>query len=108
MLPLPKWPLCTRNWQIFTLKFWNTWPTHLIWHLWTTISFLTSRNVSSTEATLAVDGWIAAQPIFWGWVIETVAGCFLYEAKYLSASPLPNSYTFSYKDWTPPPPPSTS
>jgi hypothetical protein len=21
MLPLPKWPLCTRNWQIFTLKF---------------------------------------------------------------------------------------
>jgi hypothetical protein len=24
-LPI-RWPLCTRNWQIFTLKFCNTWP----------------------------------------------------------------------------------
>jgi hypothetical protein len=35
--------ICTINWQIFTLKYWNTWPTYLIWPLWTT-SFRTFPN----------------------------------------------------------------
>jgi hypothetical protein len=34
----------TRNWQMLTLKFWNTQPTPLIWPLRTTTSFLTSKK----------------------------------------------------------------
>jgi hypothetical protein len=43
MLLPKKAPICTINWQIFALKFWNTWPTHLIWPLRTT-SLLTFPN----------------------------------------------------------------
>jgi hypothetical protein len=42
MLLLTRRPLRTRNWQIFTLKFWNTRSTHLTWPLRTTTSFRTS------------------------------------------------------------------
>jgi hypothetical protein len=44
MLLFKRRPLHTRNWQIFTLKFWNTQPTHLILPHQTTTSFLTCRN----------------------------------------------------------------
>jgi hypothetical protein len=47
----------------FTLKLRNTQPTHLIWPLWTTSSFLTSREekfLALSQATLATDGWFAA------------------------------------------------
>jgi hypothetical protein len=30
MLLLTRRPLSTRNWQIITLRFWDTWSTHLI------------------------------------------------------------------------------
>jgi hypothetical protein len=54
MLFLTRQQLCTRNWQIFTLKFWNTWPTDLIWSFQTTTSFLTSRNTSREESFQAL------------------------------------------------------
>jgi hypothetical protein len=53
LLLLTRRLLRTRNWQIFTLKFWNTRPTHLIWPLGNTTSFLTSlwsqRFISPTS-----------------------------------------------------------
>jgi hypothetical protein len=54
MLLLTRRPLRTRNWQIFTWKFWNTRPTRLIWPLRTTTSFLTSRNTSREESFRAL------------------------------------------------------
>jgi hypothetical protein len=44
MLIISRYPFWTRNWQIFTLMFWNTRPSYLIWPLQTTESFLTSRE----------------------------------------------------------------
>jgi hypothetical protein len=77
MLLLTRWPLRSRNWQIFTLKFWNTQPTHLIWPLRTTTSFLTSRN-TSREIFEHWGGHISCRhvvcsktkTIFLGWVKE--------------------------------------
>jgi hypothetical protein len=43
MLYLTRWPLHTRNWQIFTMTFWNT-------QLWTSASFLTTRKISREES----------------------------------------------------------
>jgi hypothetical protein len=39
----------THQRQSFILKLWNIRPTHLIWPLRTTTSFLTSRNTSKEE-----------------------------------------------------------
>jgi hypothetical protein len=60
-----------QNRQIFTLKFFQ--PTHMIWTILTTASFLTSRNTSSEEsfrATFDANEWFAAQIkiFFWFWM----------------------------------------
>jgi hypothetical protein len=49
---------------LFTLKFWNTWPTHLIWPLQTNSSFLTSINSSRKRSLLAL-----RRPHSCGWVV---------------------------------------
>jgi hypothetical protein len=54
MLLLPRQPLHTINWQIFAMRFLNTGPTHMIWPLHTTTSFLTSRNTSGKESFQAL------------------------------------------------------
>jgi hypothetical protein len=68
MLFFTRRPLRTRNWQIFTLKFRNIRPAHLIlalsdYYLFPTLKkHVKGRKFSRTEeATLAADGWFAAQ-----------------------------------------------
>jgi hypothetical protein len=52
-------PLCTMCRKIFTLKFWKTLPTHLIWSLRNSTSFLTLRNTTREEIFLAL--WMPYQ-----------------------------------------------
>jgi hypothetical protein len=74
MLLLTRRPLRTTNWQIFSLTFWNTRPTHLIWPLQTTTSLLTSMEESFRALRRPYRLWrvvcSTTERIFLGWVKE--------------------------------------